>query len=312
MGGGGQGGGGSPRGQRGLDSRGHLCDWRREGTGPGDVCWGAGQGAFWRRKVKATNARLASGSQKKQQVREGPTGLTERIRDLGRAQEPQDADETPGAPSPLRSLCPGSPSPQRPLPPRLPLPSRVCLPTPSLSCLCFCGASAPRWPRPAPLLRRCTPTLSRPCPGLPCSQRWSLVEALPMPCPLKPSVPTPALTRSERLVWGGAGRTARRPMPGWPWPQGKLRGHLEPERPICCCPGFLLWPSPHGWARSRPSWALGTSRAGPLLTHRPLSPAPKRSLGSGELGATQTEPSTPQGPPCCRPCLGAGLPPPGP
>ena len=108
-------------------------------------------------------------------------------------------------------------------------------------------------------MRRCTPTLSRPCPGLPCSQRWSLVEALPMPCPLKPSVPTPALTRSERLVWGGAGRTARRPMPGWPWPQGKLRGHLEPERPICCCPGFLLWPSPHGWARSRPSWALGTS-----------------------------------------------------
>ena len=38
----------SPRGQRGLDSRGHLCDWRREGTGPGDMCWGAGQGAFSR------------------------------------------------------------------------------------------------------------------------------------------------------------------------------------------------------------------------------------------------------------------------
>lgn len=132
-----------------------------------------------------------------------------------------------------------------------------------------------------------------------------------MPCPLKPSVPTPALTRSERLVWGGAGRTAQRPMPGWPWPQGKLRGHLEPERPICCCPGFLLWPSPHGWARFRPSWALGTSRAGPLLTHRPPSPAPKRSLGSGELGATQTEPSTPPGAPLLQALLGRWAPTPG-
>ena len=39
---------GQPEGREDWTRGAHLCDWKREGPGPGDVCWGTGQGALSR------------------------------------------------------------------------------------------------------------------------------------------------------------------------------------------------------------------------------------------------------------------------
>lgn len=200
-----------------------------------------------------------------------------------------------GLPGQRRDLLRGEGGPGPP-PPRPPVPSRVCLPTPVSfqPPPCLCGASAPRWPRRAPLLRHWTPT-SEPSPGLPRPHRWSR----PGPCPSQAWVPTCPL---QQWLWRGGSRQHRETANTGVAPATEQTAGPEPEHPLWGCPGF---------SGSHPAPGHAPGRPGPFLTHRPLSPAPSRSLGSGQLGATQTEPSAPQAP-CCRPCLELGSPPKGP
>ncbi|XP_065783543.1 collagen alpha-1(I) chain-like [Muntiacus reevesi] len=213
-------------------------------------------------------------------------------------------DETPQNPFPSQV-----PLPQGPLPIQAPPPTRF-LPFPRVHAHRMPTVPGPAGPRALPEA------------GL------GAGVVHPGPAPLTSALSRGVWPKPGRGGFQGRGRTYCEERAAWgPHPLPQASSSLQV---LGCLPSLLVvaWPwsfAAVGAHRSSPT--VGVVRGERAAPHNDQRRAPSRGLGSGQLGATQTEPSVPQGPPCCRPCLelgshprapplqallGAGLPPPGP